>query len=234
VTFTSSGATLGQASIGTTGVGTLTMSLAQPAQPVTAVYAGDVNYAASQSSPTNIAGPAAAPFTLVVSPPAITLVTHQHTTITVNIGSVNGFSDSIALGCLGLPSSGTCTFTPSLVKLSGNGTATASVVVDTGNPLGAGPGTSAMLAYPRGTFLCCLPLGLLAGLLRRKDGRTLRRTLGMLILFAVAIAFTLGASGCSGLSTNGTAPGSYTFKIVGTGQSSGISETQTITMVVTQ
>jgi hypothetical protein len=54
------------------------------------------------------------------------------------------------------------------------------------------------------------------------------------IFFAVGIAFTLGASGCSGLSTNGTAPGSYTFKIVGTGQSSGISETQTITMVVTQ
>jgi large repetitive protein len=234
VTFTSGGVTLGQASIGTTGVGTLTLFLAQPAQPVTAGYAGDVNYAASQSSPTNIAPPAVAPFTLGVSPPAITLVTHQHTTITVNIGSINGFSDTIALGCLGLPSSGTCNFTPSQVKLSANGTATASLVVDTGNPLGAGPGTSALLANPRGTFLCCLPLGLLAGLLRRKGGRSLRCTLGMMIFFAVGIAFTLGASGCSGLSTNGTAPGSYTFKIVGTGQSSGISETQTITMVVTQ
>jgi large repetitive protein len=234
VTFTSGGVTLGQASIGTNGVATLTAATAQPTPLVTASYAGDVNYAASQSAPTPIAAPLTAPFSLVVSPLSISVVTHEHTTITINIGSIQGFTDTIALGCLGLPSSGTCTFTPSQVKLSANGTATASVVVDTGNPLGAGPGTSALLAYPRGTFLCCLPVGLLAGLLRRKEGRTLRRTLGMLILFAVAIALTLGASGCSGLSTNGTAPGSYTFTIVGTGQSSGISETQTITMVVTQ
>jgi hypothetical protein len=226
VAFTSGGVTLGQASIGSNGVATLTAATAQATPLVTASYAGDVNYAASQSAPTPIAVLVTAPFSLVVSPPSISVATHQHTTITINIGSIQGFSDTIVLGCLGLPSSGTCTFTPSQVKLSANGTATASVVVDTGNPLGAGPGTSALLAYPRGTFLCCLPLGLFAGLLRRKPGR--------LILFAVAVGFTLGASGCSGLSTNGTAPGSYTFKIVGTGQSSGISETQTITMVVTQ
>ena len=234
VTFTSGGATLGQASIGSNGVATLTAATAQSTLLVTARYAGDVNYAASQSAPTPIAAFATAPFSLAASPPSISVATHQHTTITINIGSIQGFTDTIALGCLGLPSSGTCTFTPSQVKLSANGTATASVVVDTGNPLGAGPGTSALLAYSRGTFLCCLPLGLLAGLLRRKEGRTLRRTLGMLISCAVAVAVTLGASGCSGLSTNGTPPGSYTFKIVGTGQSSGISETQTITMVVTQ
>ena len=234
VTFTSGGVTLGQASIGSNGVATLTAATAQSTLLVTASYAGDVNYAASQSAPTPIAALVTAPFSLVVSPPSISVATHQHTIITINIGSIQGFTDTIALGCLGLPSSGTCTFTPSQVKLSANGTATASVVVDTGNPLGAGPGTSALLAYPRGTFLCCLPLGLLAGLLRRKEGRTLRRTLGMLIFWAVAVAVTLGASGCSGLSTNGTPPGSYTFKIVGTGQSSGISETQTITMVVTQ
>jgi hypothetical protein len=226
VVFTSGGVTLGQASVGTNGLATVTATTTQSTLLVTASYAGDVNYAVSQSAATPIAASLTAPFSLVVSPPSISIATHQHTTVTINIGSIQGFTDTIVLGCLGLPSSGTCTFTPSQVKLSANGTATASVVVDTGNPLGAGPGTSASLAYPRGIFLCCLPFGLLAGLLRRK--------VGTLIIFAVAVAFTLGASGCSGLSTNGTAPGSYTFKIVGTGQSSGISETQTITMVVTQ
>jgi large repetitive protein len=233
VTFTSGGVTLGQASIATNGVATLTAATAQPTPLVTANYAGDVNYAASQSAPTPIAGSLTAPFSLAASPPSISVATHQHATITINIASIQGFTDTIALGCLGLPNSGTCTFTPSQVKLSANGTATASVVVDTGNPLGAGPGTSALLAYRRGSFLCCLPLGLLAGLLRRKEGRTLRCTL-LVVFWVVAVAVTFGLAGCSGLSTNGTAPGSYTFKIVGTGQSSGISETQTIIMVVTQ
>jgi hypothetical protein len=234
VTFTSGSATLGQASVGASGVATLTVVLAQATELVTASYAGDVNYAASQSSATSIAGAETAQFTVLTSTASITLVTHQHTTITVNIGSVKGFTDTIALGCLGLPISGTCTFTPSKVVLSANGTATASLVVDTGNPLGAGSGTSASLAHGQGTFLCWIPLGLLGGLLRRKPGRASRRWLGMLSIFAMAVTLTVGLSGCSGLNTNGTAPGTYTFKIVGTGQNSGISETQTITLVVTQ
>ena len=235
VTFTSGGATLGQASIGSNGVATLTAATAQSTLLVTARYAGDVNYAASQSAPTPIAAFATAPFSLAASPPSISVATHQHTTITINIGSIQASPIPLRWVTWDSWSSGTCTFTPSQVKLSANGTATASVVVDTGNPLGAGPGTSALLAYSRGTFLCCLPLGLLGpASCGERKGRTLRRTLGMLISCAVAVAVTLGASGCSGLSTNGTPPGSYTFKIVGTGQSSGISETQTITMVVTQ
>ena len=55
VTFTSGGVTLGQASIGANGVATLTAAAAQSTLLVTASYAGDVNYAASQSSPTPIA-----------------------------------------------------------------------------------------------------------------------------------------------------------------------------------
>jgi large repetitive protein len=230
VTFSGGGVTLGQTTIGANGFATVTVSVPQSAQLVTAGYSGDLNYAASQSPAISIAPAVAAPFTVSAAPPSITLVTHQHATIAVNIGSVKGFSDTIALGCLGLPSAGTCTFTPSQVSLSANSTATVSLVVDTGNPLGAGSGTSALLAQPGGRFLCCLPLGLLAGLLPGKR----RRKLGMLLVFTIAIALAMGVSGCSGLSTNGTAPGTYTFKIVGTGQSSGISETQTVTLVVTQ
>jgi hypothetical protein len=139
-----------------------------------------------------------------------------------------------SLGCPGLPSSATCTFTPTQLALAANGTATASLLVDTGNPLGAGSSTSALPALGRGAFLCWLPLGLLAGLLRSKQGREARRKLGMLLIFAIAITPAIGISGCSGLSITGTAPGTYTIKLVGTGQNSGITQTQTITLVVTQ
>jgi hypothetical protein len=216
------------------------VAFAQPTELVTVNYTGDANYAGSQSSATiTVAGAAAAPqFTLSVSTPAITLVTHQHATIQVNIGSVKGFSDTIALGCLGLPTSGTCSFTPSQVTLSSSGTATASLVVDTGNPLGAGSGTSASLDYGGNTFVCWLPLGLLAGILRRREDKAARRMLSIFLsislILATAMALTISVVGCSGLSTRGTAPGTYTIKVVGTGQGSGMTQTQTVTLVVTQ
>ena len=84
-------------------------------------------------------------------------------------------------------------------------------------------------------MLACLPFGLLAGLLLgRKKNKAVLQRLGMRCLFLMAAAFTVGASGCGGLTTTATAPGTYTIKVVGTGQGSGITETQTITLVVTQ
>ena len=237
VTFTSGNLTLGQAPLSAGGVATITVLFSQPTAPVIASYAGDANYAASQSATTMITAGTAPQFTLAVTTPSIALVSHQHATIQVNIGSVKGFTDTIALGCLGLPEDGTCTFTPSQLKLSADGTASASLVVDTGDPLGAGTGTASLskgTPGSRGTLLCCLPFGLLLGLIGGRKSRAFRQRLGMLCMFAAAIAFAMGVSGCGGLNTNGTAAGTYTIKVVGTGQGSGITETQTITLVVTQ
>ena len=48
------------------------------------------------------------------------------------------------------------------------------------------------------------------------------------------ILLLMALVGCGGLSTADTAPGSYTIKVVGTGQTTGVSETQTLKLVVTQ
>jgi hypothetical protein len=227
VTFSNGNAILGQTPVGSTGVALLTTTFTQASEQITVSYSGDINYAASQSTaPVQSGSVTAAPqFVLAVSAPSVTVVTSEHTTIQVTIASITGFSDTIALGCLGLPHAGTCTFTPSQVVLSANGTATASLIVDTGNPLGSGSGTSASLAHGRVMFLCWLPMGLLAGMLRRRRP---------VFLAAVMLISGFGLFGCSGLSTADTAPGSYTIKIVGTGQSTGVSETQTLELVVTQ
>lgn len=227
VTFSSGNTILGQSPVGSTGVALLTAAFTQPTEQITVSYSGDNNYAASQSTAAVSAGTvtSAPQFVLAVSAPSVTIVTSEHTTIQVTIASVTGFSDTIALGCLGLPHAGTCTFNPSQVVLSANGTATASLIVDTGNPLGAGPGTTASLAQGRSTLLCWLPIGLLAGLLRRRRG---------FIAAAGTILLLILLVGCGGLSTADTAPGSYTIKVVGTGQTTGVSETQTLKLVVTQ
>ena len=238
VTFTSGSVTLGIAAIDATGVAALTVILEQKSEPITAAYAGDLSYAASQSSATTIIAGAAAQFTLTVNVPTITLVTHQHTSVNVSLGSVKGFSDTIALGCLGLPFAATCTFDKNQLKLAADGTAVATLILDTGDPLGAGSGTSASLRHGRDTtLLCLLPAGLLLGFLqrkRRRAGFSMRSALGSAGVLALVFALTVGAMGCSGLHTSGTPPGTYSFKVVGTGQGSGITQAQTVTLVVTQ
>ncbi len=239
VTFASGLVTLGVAAVDATGVAALTVIFEQKAEPVVATYAGDLSYAASQSSATTITAGEAAQFTLTVNVPTITLVTHQHASVNVSLGSVKGFSDTVALGCLGLPFAATCTFDRDQLKLGADGTAIATLIVDTGDPLGAGSGTNASLPSGRGTTLfCLLPAGLLLGLFggskARKAGLRLGAALGTVGALAIVFALTVGATGCSGLHTSGTPPGTYTFKVVGTGQGSGATQAQTVTLVVTQ
>ena len=234
VSFTRGSLTLGQATVDDTGVATITVIFQQTSQPVVASYTGDVNYLASLSTATTITAGQPAQFTLAVNVPNVTLVTHQHTTLNVDIGSVKGFTDSIALGCLGLPYAATCTFTPSQVNLAPNGTVTASLILDTGDPLGAGSGTTASWRTGSSTLLCCLPAGLLLALLRRREQSAKQRRLGTLLLLLIGLAVSMTASGCGGLSTNGTPPGTYSFRVVGTGQGSTTTQAETVTLVVTQ
>ena len=235
VTFTSGSLTLGSASVDDTGVATITVVFEQTSEQVAASYAGDASYAPSHSTATNITAGQAPQFTLAVSSLSVALVTKQHTTIGITVGSVKSFSDKIVLGCLGLPTAATCTFNTSQLTLAPDGTATASLIIDTGDPLGAGSGTSASLSWRSGgTLMCVLPFGLLTFLLGRKERNLARGKLGKLLIFTVALAFSFGVTGCSGLSTSSTPPGTYTFKIVGTGQGSSTTQAQTVTLVVTQ
>ena len=62
-----------------------------------------------------------------------------------------------------------------------------------------------------------------------------RRKLHKMLLLAVGcFAFTLSLSGCAGLQGNGTPPGSYTFKVTASGLGSGATQSQVVTLTVTQ
>jgi sugar lactone lactonase YvrE len=228
ITFTNNGTVLGTVAVNSAGVATLAVTLGTGTNLITASYSGDVSYAPSSSTATTITGGAATHFSMTLSPGSLTVASKQHGTTTLTLTSISGFSDTLSYGCLGLPFGATCTFSKTQSVLPANGTQAITLTIDTGNPLGAG-GQVRLATKPSTVMLCFLPVALLLGLgLKRR-----RRLLPMLLLLC-AMAMTLSATGCGGLTVNGTPPGKYTFDVTASGQGTGFTESQTFTLTVTQ
>jgi hypothetical protein len=49
-----------------------------------------------------------------------------------------------------------------------------------------------------------------------------------------AIMLSVTLSGCAGLQGSGTPPGTYTFKVTASGQGTGATQSQVVTLTVTQ
>jgi sugar lactone lactonase YvrE len=229
MTFASGTTTLGSSTVDATGVASLTVIFQSTTETIVASYSGDTSYAASTSSPTTITSGAATQFTLALSPTAMSMASKQHGTATLTITSIKSFSDTLALGCLGLPYAATCTFSTTKTNLAANETQTVQLTVDTGNPLGSGATAAAGFGSGR-MLLLTLPLTLLLsfGLWRK------RRKAPVLLLITFAVGLVISATGCAGLTTNGTPAGTYTFYVTGTGQRTGASQSQAVTLTVTQ
>jgi hypothetical protein len=235
VTFTSNGATLGTTAIDSTGVATFTANLLTNSPTVIATYSGDSVYAGSTSAQTSITVTPPTQFSIQINPPAVTLQSQQHSTVTLTLASVNNFSDTLDMGCLGLPYAATCTFSKDSVTLGAGGTQTLTVVVDTGSPLTAG--SQAKLERHEGrsaAAMCVLPGGLLLGLLLWRGRGPKRNRLAGLMMLLLLAGLASGLSGCSGLNINGTPAGTYVFQITATGTGTGVSESADITLTVTQ
>jgi len=229
VTFAVGTLVLGSSQIDAVGIATLTVILQPGTASVVATYSGDASYAGSSSLATSISGGIATQFTMVVNPTSLTFPTAQHASVSIDITSLKGFSDTLELGCLGLPYAATCTFNTPQVDLAANGSVTVQLVIDTGNPLGAGATASVERSRSAGVLLCLLPclLGIGFGASRRK----IRMSTSLLLVCLFAITFS--AVGCSGLHMGSTPPGTYTFKVTASGKGSGTTLSQPVTLTVT-
>lgn len=234
MTFQTGRSIIGTATVDKTGVATLTVVLNSSTEDVSAGYGGDAFYAGSNSPIASISSGPATQFTIQVNPATLTLQSKQHSTIDVTVSSVKGFSDTLALGCLGLPFAATCTFSQDVVQLSADGKIVVHVVVDTGAPLTSGGQAQARIDPPVATSpaaLCFLPGALLAALLlRTRKWPHIRSLLLMLIIASFAMELT----GCGAIQINGTPPGTYAVRISAAGKQTGITQTQNITVTVTQ
>jgi hypothetical protein len=156
-------------------------------------------------------------------------VSKQHTIIQLSLSSIKGFSDKIQFGCLGLPFAATCTFSVPQTELAANGTASVKLTLDTGNPLGIDAQASVRHERRNETvFLCLFPAALLAGFFGR------RRRLSALLMMICVVVLASTLSGCAGLQGSGTPPGTYTFKVTASGQGTGATQSQDLTLTVTQ
>jgi hypothetical protein len=235
VTFTSNGQLLGTATLDTTGVATFTVNLLTSTSKVIACYSGDAIYALSTSAQTSIVVAKPMQFTMEMNPSSVALQSQQHSITTLTLTSLNGFSDTIDLGCAGLPFAATCAFANSRIALGANKVLAIQVVVDTGSPLGSG--SQARLGQHGGTSLaamCFLPVGSILGLLLWRNKRHLRGGLGGLLMLLLLAGLSTGLGGCGGLQINGTPPGTYVFQLTATGTGTGVTQAMDMTLTVTQ
>lgn len=238
VTFTSGdGIPLGTSSLSAAGAATLVFSPTATTYNVIANYSGDTSYSSSSSIAYALAAGSTTTFTITSTPAAMTVASGAHTTLTLTLDSPSSFSDTLSFGCVDLPVDATCTFTKPEIALASHSSATAQVVVDTGDPLGSGSATTARVR-PQSDFASSivaasffLPLSVLCGIvLWRSRARLSLPYLALLLLCTVS---GLGLSGCgTSLNLSKTPAGTYNIRVVAAGTQTGISQFATITVTV--
>jgi hypothetical protein len=204
-----------------------TASLTPGTHTITASYRGLPDYSPTVSAPVTVTiNPL--DYTVTTSNPAITIKTEHHLAIKVNLASIGGFTDKIALNCANLPPHASCYFDKNSLLLLPDGTATTDLTIDTDDVRGYARNES-----PRRPNSISFALLLPTGVLLLATARRRRSILRLLLLLSTIGSLALTLNGCSGLYPKSTAPGVYTINITGAGATTGLQHTQPITLTVT-
>jgi len=233
ITFTTGTTTFGSAPLNSDGVASFVPNLAVGNSSVVAVYSGDPLHSPSTSPAVSIAGTVTS-FAVTVLPASVTIATTQNATVSVGLTSVEGFSDTIGLGCASLPAGVNCHFSSPTVALGSNTTAAAQLIIDTNNPLGGGTSASISSHTRARPFLAglllpvCAVFCILFARLRRSSFASL------LIHAAFALACTLSLTACNAFTQASASPGTYVIQVTGTGGHSNITQYQNVTIHITK
>jgi hypothetical protein len=232
---------LGTSPVNAQGAATYTTStLAAGSHTINAVYSGDTNFAASQSTLTQaVIAPA---FTLAADPATLTLKAGQTGQIKITLTPVGGYTGSLTFACGGLPAQSSCSFSPATLSADGSNSAVSTIMTIT--TAGSGTGTVTRLTPDTPgtgsaqTLLCWLPGGLLGLVLywqRKRISPAAKRTLWMVLL--VAAAFGVAACGTPGSKTpppaQTTPAGNSTVTINASASGSNM-QSLTISLTITQ
>jgi sugar lactone lactonase YvrE len=229
VTFYDGSTTLGTRTL-STGVATLTVSsLLLGTHSITASYAGDYNFYASNASATQLTV-IAPQYTVTAASSSLSVASSQTITDVFTLTGVGGYSGTVTFSCDNLPVNMTCNFAPNSATLSSSSTVqSVTMTLSTHNNYAQTKTERFGSAIENAGF--AVPGLLLVFAIRRKYRKAMMR-----MLCIVLIVLSLGASvlltGCSGSSKNvNTAAGSYQI-LVQANASGGSSSTVQLTVTV--
>jgi len=224
-----------QGSTGPTGVASATASATIASVPngtdsITAVYAGDANYATSTSPAVTVTvGASGGGFTMTASPTTATISGGQSDVVTLTLTPNNGFNGTVTLSCTGAPASIPCSFSPASVALSGAAaSSTLTLAAPAGSQLPAAPGPR----WPQFLLLYAALLALATAALGSIFWTGARRRLCRWSVPAALTLFALSAAACGGggSASNHSQAANYTITVNAT--SGSVTASQVITLTV--
>jgi Bacterial Ig-like domain (group 3) len=235
ITFMNGSTTLGSATVGVNGTATLNLNPAAGQYSIAAHYSGDALNAPSVSNVVTVNVSQATEFNMALNPTSLSIQTTKSAQLRINLGSQDGFTDTIALGCDSLPYSVSCNFSNNDFKLDANGQASVTLTVDTNSPLASGSQARNENPFGGGGLLaaCVFPGAMLFGFgfwRFRKNVAVLR----VLTVIAMLAGTTFLMTGCGGFSLNSAKPGSYVVQVTATGTQTGVTHVANLTLTVTQ
>lgn len=107
----------------------VTSELSSGTHAITAVYSGEVNYAASSSAPLDVVVAPLPDYAFALSNSILSVAPGKTSGLNLVITSQDGFSASVTFSCVGLPPGAACAFDPSNVKVQGGSALTATLSV---------------------------------------------------------------------------------------------------------
>jgi hypothetical protein len=194
VTFYSGSTSLGMAPL-ISGFASLPYTVSLPVggpYNITAKYSGDSNYTKSTSNSAPLTVIHAPAVTMTQTSIGATVAPGQAATDGITLTPQNGFDQTMALTCSGLPSGAACTFNPASVQVNGTA-ATSMLTITTTAPIAMNSRGWPQNPLVPGSLLLAgigLPIAL-----RRRRQFAYSRHCGLLILFIIG---TLAISGCGG------------------------------------
>ena len=211
-----------------------TSALAPGTHTITAIFPGNADFLPSSSATVAVT---ITPQDFAVTPaaPTLTLQTQHHLTTSINLTSLGAFADTLTFNCANLPAYASCKFTPGSLQILPNGTATASLYIETS----AVTGYASRLTQPRpgrptppiALALLLSPATLLLGAATRRRRNT---SLRLLLLLLALLPIPLALTGCSGKYPGATPPGTYTIGITAAASATHITHTAQMKLVVTE
>jgi Bacterial Ig-like domain (group 3) len=205
-----------------------TSSLTVGTHTMTAVYAGDANFASVTSTPVIevIQDFSLSPPGSGTSTPTQTVLPGGTATYSLVFGPISGttFPNAVTLSVSGLPPGATATITPNTIP-AGSPLTNVTLTIQL-------PQTTAKLLNQHIPLVVwCVLLLPFAGRLRRA-GKQMPRTLSGLLLAAAALAVGVGVSGCASTSSGFFGHPQQTYSVVITATSGSISHSTTVALIV--